>query len=483
ALEEALSYTQTRIQGGRPIISHQAVKLRLFDMFVSVEAARSLARRVAVYNTALANNMQIPAVHYSMASKIMATETAFRVASQAIQLHGGYGLSKEYVIEKIFRDARASLIEDGANDVLALDGAKRLMEGKTTWVAVEGLVQPGAAAGAEPPSYEELKPMFRPTGVHMGIMTADPDKCTQCGLCLQNCPFRAWETDDRGYPKMKAEYECFSCFNCMVVCPVDAISIVDGYHVDEGVYRTDPLPLPLAPPLQAMDADGAPTEWNAQERMIFERRSVRNFKPDPVPESYIRRIVEAGRFAPSGGNCQPWKFIVVTSKDLITQMDQSVFNILTMMHNTYKNDAMARALIPVFMETQSVGLFDPRIILGGMGSIAKQYAPPFLNAPCVILVACDDRAIGGPQISAGICGQNMNLVAKSLGLGFCWNGFSQVIEMDPSMKEKLGLKEPWKINTAMSIGFPKFKQEGIVPRERRPVTWFREGVEGPEVEG
>jgi len=95
-------------------------------MFTSVEAARSLARRTIVYNSNQVQAMQPPALHYSIASKIFATETAFRVASEAIQVFGGYGLSREYPIEKIFRDARAAMIEDGVNETLALGGADRL---------------------------------------------------------------------------------------------------------------------------------------------------------------------------------------------------------------------------------------------------------------------------------------------------------------------------------------------------------------------
>ncbi len=98
ALEEAFEFARTRVQGGRPIYEHQNIKLKIFDMFMSVEAARSLARRVALYNKTLADNLQPVAVHYSMASKILATETAFRVADQAVQIFGGSGLSKEYLI-------------------------------------------------------------------------------------------------------------------------------------------------------------------------------------------------------------------------------------------------------------------------------------------------------------------------------------------------------------------------------------------------
>lgn len=122
ALDEALEYARQRVQGGRPIIEHQSVKARLFEMFTQVEAARSLSRRVLVYN----RSTTPPALQYSIASKIFSTETAFRVASMAIQIFGGYGLSKDFVIEKIFRDARASMIEDGVNETLALAGADRL---------------------------------------------------------------------------------------------------------------------------------------------------------------------------------------------------------------------------------------------------------------------------------------------------------------------------------------------------------------------
>jgi len=331
--------------------------------------------------------------------------------------------------------------------------------------------------------WENLKSMFRPETVHMGVMKADAEKCVRCGLCFENCPLRAWERDEDGAPKMTAKCGCFSCFNCMVVCPTDAISIVDGYHVDEGFYRTDPHPLPNRMPCEPKDARGNPAEWTPTERDMYERRSVRNFKDDPVPETLIRRVLEAGRFAPSGGNCQPWKFVVVTDKALIQEMDASVYAVLAGMHAMYKNDEQAKTmLVPMYEARPSPGLYDPRVIQGGVASIAAAVLPPFLKAPVVILVACDERAIGGPQIAAGICGQNMILAAKAIGLGACWIGFSQVIEMVPPLKAKLGLASPWVISTAVVLGYPKFKQEGIVPRELRPITWFREGSKAPEIE-
>jgi alkylation response protein AidB-like acyl-CoA dehydrogenase len=122
AFEHALAYAKERVQGGVPIIQHQSVKGRLFDMFVQVEAARSLARRVAMFN----NTDAAPQLHYSIASKVFCTNTAFETATAAVQIFGGNGLTREYPVEKLLRDARASQIEDGCNFLLGLVGASKL---------------------------------------------------------------------------------------------------------------------------------------------------------------------------------------------------------------------------------------------------------------------------------------------------------------------------------------------------------------------
>ncbi len=125
AFEEALAYTRQRRQGGKLICEHQLVQDRLFRMFRKVEAARALSRAASIYNRSTVP----PATEYSIAAKVQSTQTAFDVASDAIQLMGGYGLSQEFHVEKLFRDARASMIEDGANEVLGLAAARRIIDG------------------------------------------------------------------------------------------------------------------------------------------------------------------------------------------------------------------------------------------------------------------------------------------------------------------------------------------------------------------
>jgi alkylation response protein AidB-like acyl-CoA dehydrogenase len=123
AFEHAWEYAHRRKQGGLPIIQHQNVRIRLFEMFRKVEAARALTRRVMEYNATAAR----PSMLASTSAKVTATQAAFEVASEAVQIFGGNGVSREYPTEKLFRDARAMLIADGNNEMLALKGGSDLV--------------------------------------------------------------------------------------------------------------------------------------------------------------------------------------------------------------------------------------------------------------------------------------------------------------------------------------------------------------------
>lgn len=117
AYEHALAYCHERVQGGVAIIEHQSVQARLFDIWQKVEACRALSRRVSNYNLVSPE----PHLVASITSKSFVTSTCFEVVSDSLQLFGANGLSKEYPIEKLFRDARSSTIEDGENTILGLN--------------------------------------------------------------------------------------------------------------------------------------------------------------------------------------------------------------------------------------------------------------------------------------------------------------------------------------------------------------------------
>ena len=122
AYDLALKYATERKQGAKYLIEHQDIKKKLFHMFTKVETARAYSRAVMNYNL----NIAPPTAKFSLSSKVFCTQAAFDVCNEAIQIFGGYGLTKEYEIEKLFRDARAGLIEDGSNDTLAISGGNMI---------------------------------------------------------------------------------------------------------------------------------------------------------------------------------------------------------------------------------------------------------------------------------------------------------------------------------------------------------------------
>ena len=124
AYDMAVQYSTERIQGGKRLCEHQFVQKKLFDMFCKTATARSFSRDAMCYNM----NTTPPDVKYSIASKVYCTQAALEVTHDAVQIFGGYGLSKEFPIEKLFRDARAGLIEDGSNDSLAITAGNMIVK-------------------------------------------------------------------------------------------------------------------------------------------------------------------------------------------------------------------------------------------------------------------------------------------------------------------------------------------------------------------
>jgi alkylation response protein AidB-like acyl-CoA dehydrogenase len=125
AFEEALRYARERIQGGKPLAKHKNIKLKLYEMFEKIETARYYVRKVMEYtHKRMIDDRTFDASpRHARAAQIYAKKIAFEVANDALQVFGAYGLSKEFLIEKLFRDARALQIEDGTVEVLSLDAA------------------------------------------------------------------------------------------------------------------------------------------------------------------------------------------------------------------------------------------------------------------------------------------------------------------------------------------------------------------------
>ena len=123
ALKEAVRYSQQRQTFGKPICEHQAIQLKLGEMATRVEAARLLVKNAAqIYDRGERCDLEAGMAKY------FATEAAFENAHEAMRIHGGYGYSKEFMVERLYRDAPLLCIGEGTNEMQRMIIAKQVIK-------------------------------------------------------------------------------------------------------------------------------------------------------------------------------------------------------------------------------------------------------------------------------------------------------------------------------------------------------------------
>lgn len=314
----------------------------------------------------------------------------------------------------------------------------------------------------------------------------DKNSCTHCKMCVQTCPTSClqWNEADK-VPYATAlddlELACLGCNNCESICPSQSIRARGEYRVLEGRYKTPEdqfgamtLPSPVEGKTDQEDESVIPAQLNEVEKVIYNRRSTRVFKNKSVPKELINRILEAARFAPSAGNGQPWKFIVVTDQDLSNAIDKQCAGVLKMLLWLYRGKQFWRKFSVSLMSLLMVNKWDQRpfAAMEKIKHIDKR--PVTFNAPVVIHVLKDKRGISHPDVDVSIAAQNLVLTAHSLGLGTCYIGFiASTIKYAPKIKKMLGFDYPYELVTSICVGYPKVKQQARpVPRRPLSVEWI-----------
>ncbi|HKD18918.1 MAG TPA: acyl-CoA dehydrogenase family protein [Thermoanaerobaculia bacterium] len=126
AYEAAVEYARTRESFGHKLAEHEAIAFQIADMRVQLEASRALTYRAALLS-------ESPGVRFSKESsmaKVYATEAANAIAARAVQIFGGYGYSKEYAVERYYRDARVTTIYEGTSEIQRIVISKNVLAGR-----------------------------------------------------------------------------------------------------------------------------------------------------------------------------------------------------------------------------------------------------------------------------------------------------------------------------------------------------------------
>jgi nitroreductase len=206
------------------------------------------------------------------------------------------------------------------------------------------------------------------------------------------------------------------------------------------------------------------------EQLLRERRSIRRFKPDAVPEALVERLIEAAIAAPSASNKQPWKFLVVESRELIAQLAAAVRSSTSLVARHIPEDSQ-----PAF---ERYGDYFTRFEHAPL-VIVPIYKPLTLlsNLTSDDLPEQERAAIVQLEHESGLIGTSLALghlllVAHELGLGA--SGMTGPLLARPELKRLLEVPPAWDIVALVPLGFP---DEVPTPTERKSAhlvtRWFR----------
>lgn len=250
------------------------------------------------------------------------------------------------------------------------------------------------------------------------IIDINKEKCIGCKQCVNDCPEKNIFINDDGKAQVRAQ-TCMKCGHCTAVCPMEAVKIT-GFS---------------EPPIDLKELDKI--EADALLGAIKSRRSVRQFTGEPVTSEDLKKIIEAGRFTPTGKNSQGVKYIVLDNEkerleDLAVKVFKKLLKVLNLVNKSYSHIAIDENFF-------------------------------FKKAPLVIVVAADNSVNG--SLAAG----NMALMAESLGLGVLYSGFfTMAAKLSPKIRKVLGVKKKELVMTLV-IGHPAVKYRRTAQKDEAVV--------------
>jgi nitroreductase/NAD-dependent dihydropyrimidine dehydrogenase PreA subunit len=274
----------------------------------------------------------------------------------------------------------------------------------------------------------------------MGLFTIDQAKCEKDGFCAAECPVQIIRMDAVSKLPVAiegAEERCINCGHCLAVCPHQA------FHLSSMVLENCPE-LPLGWEL-------APEQVI---RLLKARRSIRVYKEDPVSEELLLKVLDAARYAPSGTNRQPVRWLIIREPKKVRELASLTIDWMRAL--VKDNSPLAQSLRLEYL----VQVWDK-----GQDLILRQ-------APHLV-VAYGLKEDFVAANAATIALTYLELAALPFKLGTCWAGYVNLaLNSYPAAREFTGISKRCDFLGAMMIGYPKLKYYRIPLHNTLEVKWI-----------
>ena len=281
----------------------------------------------------------------------------------------------------------------------------------------------------------------------------EESKCISCGLCVTVCPSFVLEMRNKKAEVVRGAW-CIGCDHCGAVCPTEAI-LHNGSSKRESRLEMGPVPSP-----------------EALQRLFLERRSLRVYKKEPVPDTLVKQILDAGNDAPTGSNSQNVNYVLLTSPEKINQLRDMTINFYG------KIFSRLQSWFGSLMLSWMAGAKTVENLRESLPKFEYAYKKMkeggdrlFYHAPVVVLTHAESWDSSSSFNCSSALYQS-SLMAQSLGLGCCFNGIL-VNAVNHSRKIKGWLRIPvdHACYAAMTLGYPDVRYQRPVHRDPPKATW------------
>lgn len=283
------------------------------------------------------------------------------------------------------------------------------------------------------------------------------EDCTKCGMCIAECPLRLYYFRENNlFIRRSSEMLCMECGHCVAVCPVNVIKLQRFPTEDVKVLSKD---------------DKVPTYYELVD-LIKIRRSVRQFKKEPVSEDLWKKLIEAGRFAPTGHNDQLIHFTVVRDRALLDKISEEITKSFVNLAEIYKNPSKRDqffSLVPKrYLNIAKMTLIGLNDMLKGIARGEEFWR---WNGELIILHA--PKKTTSLDQDCSLAAGNIMLAATILGVGTCSLGLmTAAFNIFDSVAKLINLPKKHMVGYALAVGIPKVKYYRTPPRQIANVTWF-----------
>jgi len=280
----------------------------------------------------------------------------------------------------------------------------------------------------------------------------DEKKCTGCGECAYICPKETIYIDNK---KAKlSENECMLCSHCYALCRFNAISFnddLDKIKFGSFEYKEKILTSKDISPEKFINA-------------VRSRRSIRKYKSEKIDDKLIRDLLEFAVTAPSGSNCQEWKFTVLNGRDKVWDLAIEIKKFFVRLNRLASNRIIRYLSVP-FMGRTLINYYNghyetvDRAIKQAEAGIDLL----FHGAPCLIIVhgPMDGST---PVEDASYASYNICMLAQFLNLATCFIGFAvEALNRRPEIKAKINIDKNDRIHSVIILGRPdiEFKKHSL----------------------